>query len=241
MSKPVIGLSSSYNYDSGSMNLNSEYYKAIIKAGGIPVVIPPVEEMELLDELIEKFDGILLTGGPDLDARRFGEQNMPFNGSISPERDNAEIYLAKRAVEYNKPILGICRGVQVINVALGGTLYQDIASQVTERKVMKHSQEAPRWYPVHDIHIKNDTRALKWFGKSVSEVNSFHHQAVKDLAPGFKVAAYADDGIIEAIECDDLDFAAGVQWHPEHMWRQRPEILNMFTDFVECCRRPGIH
>lgn len=234
--KPLIGISSAFDYDKNFAYVKSGYYKAIVKAGGLPVAIPSMDETGVLEELADRVDGILLTGGPDLDARLFGEVNLPCNGTISPVRDSMEIYLAKKAVELNKPLLGICRGAQLINVAFGGTLYQDIPSQVQDRQVLKHDQAAPSWYPVHDITIEEGSRVRTWFSANSAGVNSFHHQAVKAVAPGFAATARTEDGIIEAIESSSHSFVVGVQWHPELMWEHNPALLAMFIDFVECCR-----
>lgn len=237
--KPVIGITSAFDYDKSFAYVKTGYYKGILKAGGLPVIIPAMEETDVLEELVDTVDGILLTGGPDLDARLFGEVNLPCNGSISPVRDTMEIYLARKTVERNKPLLGICRGAQLINVAFGGTLYQDIPSQIQEPQVLKHDQAAPAWYPFHDIYIEEGSRVSRWFTTKVAGVNSFHHQAVNVVAPGFIVTAKTEDGIIEAIESRNHPFVVGVQWHPEAMWEQNPALLAGFMDFVESCRKKG--
>ena len=233
--KPIIGISCSFDYETDNSLIKEGYYMAVLKAGGLPVTIPAIEDEEYLNEIIMRFDGVLLSGGPDLDARIYRECNLPFNGKISPVRDSMEIYIARKAANLNKPLLGICRGIQVINAALGGTVYQDIASQVVDCQTLKHSQQAPTWYPVHDIYIEKGSRAASWFASNPAGVNSFHHQAVKDVAPGFVITARTEDGIIEAIESRENSFIVGVQWHPEVMWQQNPELLNVFTDFVNFC------
>ena len=143
-----------------------------------------------------------------------------------------ELLIAKKAIEMNKPILGICRGIQIMNVAMGGTLYQDIYLQNKENNILKHSQSAPKWYPSHEISIKKDSWVWKSFMKGKSRVNSFHHQAVKEQAEGFEVTARTPDGIIESIEYINNRFCVGVQWHPELMWQKNIEFLNLFKELV---------
>ncbi len=190
---------------------------------------------EMLEEALDRFDGFLLAGGADIDARCYGEENLSFNGGISPYRDALELKLAGAAVERGKPLLAICRGVQVLNVALGGTLYQDIRSQIKDRELLKHWQEAPEWYPVHDVALERDTRLWSCFRKESLGVNSYHHQAVKAVGRGLRITAVSGDGIIEALEHESRRFVVGVQWHPEQMWRENREFLKLFETFVGEC------
>lgn len=235
-SMPVIGITSWYNYEKRMLFIKGGYCEGVIEVGGLPIMLPLTEDKDLLDQIIDTCDGFLISGGPDVDAKHYGEENLPFNEEISPIRDIVELYIAKRAIELNKPVLGICRGIQVINVTLGGTLYQDIHSQIRERILLKHSQSAPKWYPTHNISIEKGTRVWNTCKSEVLSVNSFHHQAVKDVAPGLIVAAKATDGIIEAVEYTNHRFVVGVQWHPELMWQANREFLNLFRDFVNSCK-----
>lgn len=230
--KPLIGVTPWYDYKKSLTYIKKGYLEGILKAGGLPILIPAAADDTVLEEFIDRCDGFLVSGGPDVDAKYYGEDNMPYNGDISPYRDYIEIFIAKKAVEYNKPIFGICRGIQVINVAMGGTLYQDIGSQVKDREVIKHSQAAPRWYPTHDILIEKGSKVWQSFKGDCVGVNSFHHQAVRDAAPGFVVTSRAPDGIIESIEHCSHRFAVGVQWHPELMWEEDAAHLKLFEDFV---------
>ncbi len=236
-SRPLIGITAGYSYSEGYLFVKDGYYNGIIEAGGIPVALPFTQDTDLLDAILERCDGILLSGGPDLDARLFGEDNLPSNGEISPCRDFLEIHIAKKAIEGNKPVLGVCRGIQVMNVAMGGSIYQDIHSQIKNREILKHSQNAPKWYPTHIVKLEEGTRLRECFGIGNLDVNSFHHQAVKDAAPGFKVTSTAHDGIIEAIEFSCNKFAVGVQWHPELMWQKDDRHLRLFEELVKaaCC------
>ncbi len=152
-------------------------------------------------------------------------------GKIDVGKDRIEMALIHKTLEMDMPVLGICRGIQMLNVAAGGTLYQDI--YMSPNPTLKHRQDAPRWYATHDIQIQEESRLLDILGHSTIRVNSFHHQAVKEAAPDFVVSAVANDGIIEGIESTRHDFAVGIQCHPEGMWQKNPPIANLFVAFVE--------
>lgn len=233
--KPLIGITPGYDFDKNMAYMKDGYYEGIIKAGGIPLLLPLTEDDEVLSELVRRCDGFLASGGPDIDAKYFNEQNLPFNGEISPVRDYMETFIMKSAVDTNKSVFGICRGAQVLNTAMGGTLYQDIYSQIKDRELLKHSQNAPKWYPTHEIDIKSGSRVWKSFLKERVRVNSFHHQAIKDTAPCFETVSWSRDGIIEAIEHKNHKFAVGVQWHPELMWQRDEAFLQLFINFVQSC------
>jgi putative glutamine amidotransferase len=233
--RPLIGVTPWYDYEKGISYIKRGYVEGLLETGGLAVVMPLTVDEKVLDEVIDRCDGFLLSGGTDLDAGCFGEPNLPFNGEISPYRDLLEIYTVKRAAELDKPVFGICRGIQVMNVALGGTIYQDIRSQLKDVQTLKHSQEAPKWYPTHSIMIEKGSILWRCFNTCSLGVNSFHHQAVKDVAPGFAVTSRAPDGIIESIEHTGLKFAVGVQWHPELMWQEDRSFLNLFRAFAEAC------
>lgn len=238
--KPLIGITTGYDYNKNNLYLNQGYFEGIYQSGGIAIAIPPTMDGAILSEFINLCDGFLISGGPDVDGKHYGEGNMPCNGDISPLRDFAELYLIKQAIEKDLPLLGICRGIQVMNVAMGGTLYQDIYTQNKEKSLLQHSQHAPTGYPTHDILIESQSWVWKSFQKKeTGRVNTFHHQAVKDLGAGFEVTARATDGIIEAIERKNSRFSVGVQWHPELMWQDNREFLNLFGCFVEEAAREG--
>jgi putative glutamine amidotransferase len=233
--KPFIIVTAAYDYNTNISSIKNLYCEALEEAGAAPVVLPVSTNKELLDIYIEKCDGVMVIGGPDIDPVYFGEKNMPYNGDISPYRDVMELELVKKAVLKNKPVLGICRGAQIINVAMGGTLYQDIHAQIKDRELMQHSQSAPTWYATHEVAVKKASFLGEVFKAEKASVNSFHHQSVKDVAPDFEVTAWSEDGIIEAIEYNKNSFALGVQWHPEHLWKQDNLHRELFKKFINIC------
>ncbi|RCX13195.1 putative glutamine amidotransferase [Anaerobacterium chartisolvens] len=235
--KPLIGITAGYDCGKNMLYLKEGYFEAINNAGGVPLVIPPVQENDILDRLVENCDGILFSGGTDIDALYYKEDNYPFNGEISPYRDFSEVYMARMAVLLGKPVLGICRGIQLINAAMGGTLYQDIYCQIKDKPLLKHSQEAPKWYATHEVFIEKGSIVCKCMEGTTARVNSFHHQAVKDVAPGLEATSAASDGIIESIEGSGKGFIVGVQWHPELMWQKEGMFLNLFRELVRACGR----
>ena len=209
---PVIGITG--NFSDGNLCLAPGYYTSILKAGGVPFFIAPFEDDNILINLLDHIDGLLLSGGGDINPLYLKEEPIKELHSINPYRDRQELLLARLAANRQIPILGICRGIQIMNVALGGTLYQDIYSQV-EGKLLKHSQDMDRAFASHTVCIETDSMLAKIMGQVVLPVNSFHHQAVKDPAPGFRISARAADGVVEAIESTEYKSMLGVQWHPE--------------------------
>lgn len=228
--KPLIGITSSYLTDSESQTLSSSYTRAIEAAGGVPVLIPAGLSPGLVDDIIARLDGLLLSGGVDVDPVFYGEMPHPKLGAVSPERDNIEIPLARAAIQVGLPVFAICRGIQVMNVAMGGTLIQDIASQVDG--ALKHRQEAPRWHGTHDVSVEPESRLAQLLGSTRVRVNTYHHQCIKSVASGFKVVATSPDGVIEGIERLN-GFAVGVQWHPEGMWERVPVFAGLFRGLVK--------
>ena len=209
---PLIGLTG--NFSDGNLTLAPGYYQSIIQAGGVPVIIPPYEDTNLLINTLEQLDGLLLTGGGDLNPLFLHEDPIRELHSINPYRDRQELLLTRLAANRQIPILGICRGMQVINAALGGTLYQDIYAQ-KDTPSIKHSQDLERSFPSHRVELAEGSLLARILNAKEVAVNSFHHQAVKEAAPGFRVSATAPDGVIEAIESTEYKSIIGVQWHPE--------------------------
>jgi len=183
---------------------------ALLRAGATAILLPPVEDMDILEEYLKLCNGYLFPGGGDVDPFYWGALPQKGLGEINPRRDFFELKLAEKVLERKLPALGICRGCQVLNVAAGGTIMQDISSP------LPHEQQAPRNYPFHDIVVQPGTRLAQILEPEI-RVNSFHHQAVERLGRGMVVSALAPDGIIEAIESVESPFILGVQWHPECM------------------------
>ena len=209
---PVIGLTG--NFQDGNCMLAEGYYQSILKAGGTPFIIPCYDDADALINTLEKLDGILLTGGADINPLFLGEEPVKELHGINPRRDRQELLLTRLAADRQIPILGICRGIQTMNAAFGGPLYQDIHSQMEGTRI-KHSQELDRSYASHTVTIEKDTLLHNLFKADTIAVNSFHHQAVKEAAPGFRVCARTTDGVIEAMESTEYKSMLGVQWHPE--------------------------
>lgn len=238
---PVIGLSATY--ETGENNVPNTYIISVRKAGGIPVILPVTDDPQVIARMVESIDGLILTGGEDVDPLRwYGEEPIPAMGGIVPIRDFFDIHLARAAVERGIPVLGICRGEQVLNVAFGGTLYQDIPSQVKSDKPVKHRQNAPREYGTHSIIVTRETTLFDILKDVLDKdnsyrVNSYHHQAVKDVAPGFVVSAVARDGVIEAIEMEGNPNVLGVQFHPEGPVSQGDDrLLPLFLHLIKAAR-----
>jgi len=238
MRKPIIGVSPSFDPETQAMRINGSYFKAIEYAGGIPVMLSMHNKKADLDQLLELIDGILLPGGRDILPLYYGENILKCCGATVPAIDDAEILLTKTAFERDIPLLGICKGCQMVNTAMGGTLYQDIAAQAEPETALIHAQgdTIPGDYPAHSVHISKDSRLYDCFGCGTILVNSFHHQACKDIAPGFFAAAHAEDGVVEAVELISTDrFFLGVQWHPEAMFKRDDNAQALFKYFINEC------
>jgi putative glutamine amidotransferase len=180
-------------------------------------------------------DGFVFTGGADIDPKYFGEEKKPSCGQIFPLRDEFEMRMFERVLKTKKPILGICRGMQVINVFLGGTLYQDIDTEYETS--LAHRQTAPNTAPWHDVEILPSTRLFARIGKRQMAANSFHHQAIKTLAKNLTITAKAQDGIIEAYSHDTYPYLRAYQWHPERLYLSDADNLSLFTEFIEACKK----
>lgn len=230
--KPVIGIVASWNEENETSVLPHTYVSSVLEAGGVPLAIPMVGKAEA-DEILPKLDGIVFPGGADVDPAHYGERPHVKLGKINPRLDEIELYVAKRALDAGLPILGICRGCQVVNVAAGGTLVQDIPSQVGG--AMKHQQEAPRWYGTHEVIVEEDSMAFEVFKTRRLLVNSFHHQAVRDLGKNLVVSGRAVDGVTEIIE-GRKNFVLLVQFHPECMWKRDRVFLRPFEALVEAAK-----
>lgn len=233
VNKPIIGVSATSN---NVASAPITYIKAIKRAGGVPIVIPMTTSEEQISAILAIVDAVVMTGGEDICPSYYGEEPIRALGEVVPIRDRFDYKLIRMAVDKGLPLLGICRGEQILNVAFGGTLYQDIPSQKKDSYI-KHSQKAPREYGTHSITIEKGSLLEQQLGCNEIYVNSFHHQAVKDIAPGFKATAFAADGVIEAIEMIDNNKVWGVQFHPEGPTSVGDdEFIGIFTYLVELAK-----
>lgn len=214
--------------------LDREYSAAIQELKACPVLIPNLPHEKTLRDLMDLLDGLLISGGTDINPRRYGEDSLPGLGEIDAPRDECELLLARMALDRDLPLLGICRGMQVLNVAAGGTLFQDIQIQIPNS--LKHRQDADKGVPTHRVTIEKKTRLHGIFQKEILWVNGKHHQAVKDLGSGLSVSARSPDGVIEGIESSGSRFVVGVQWHPEGNWKEDPDSVKLFTAFISAAR-----
>lgn len=246
MKKPVIGITCSieekedrnrkypqvYPFD----YVKRQYYLAIEKAGGIPILLPNVDDLGLVDDILETVDGLLFSGGYDLDPKFYGESKPHRTLKITPGRDRFELSLVKKARARKIPVFGICRGCQLINVAYGGTLYQDISLRrefTLEHKIKQSSRYKKR----HQVVIKEGSKLFSILGKKEIEVNTSHHQLIKKIAPGFVASAFSkEDGVIEALEGIEDDYLLSVQWHPEVPYDEKNSKL-LFASLIESSKK----
>jgi len=218
--------------------MNSRYYLAAADMGAVPVMVPLFDQDDAtLRALYDRLDGVLLAGGVDLEPGTFGEAPHPRLGRTDPARDQVELKLARWAIAEGKPLLGLCRGHQVLNVALGGTLYQDIEAQVPGAIRHDYFPGFPRDYLAHQVTVTPGSRLHAAARGSTMPVNSMHHQAVKTLAPGLVATAHAEDGVIEAIETEGPGYLVGVQWHPEVFEKRDERIQRLFGGFITAAGR----
>ena len=201
--------------DTSRVRLTAAYVTALESAGLIPLIVPPLSRASAAAVILDSVSGLVLTGGEDVDPARYGEKRHEKIRSINAARDATEIALIEEAKARGKPILAICRGIQILNVALGGTLVQDIPSQLDTK--IAHDEDSPRNSRSHDISIEPGSLIAKAVGTEHCTVNSFHHQSVKRVADGMRVTARSPDGVIEGLESTDDWWVIAVQWHPEEM------------------------
>ena len=234
--RPIIGVTTSLSDDENLMQLNRTYTSALFSAGALPVLLPVTTDPDVIADYASRFDGLLLTGGDDVDPHRFGALQTWACGTVHPLRDEFEIALCCEFVRLRKPILGICRGIQLMNAAFGGTLYQDLQSEVCG--CIAHRQKQLSHYASHPVRLAEGSQLARIYGIPDVTVNSLHHQAIKNVAFDLHVAATAPDSVIEGIEHATLPFCIGVQWHPERLWDQDATAMHakLFKAFVDACR-----
>jgi putative glutamine amidotransferase len=238
---PTIGVvcpstDASQAADSPHYTQKQAYVAALVRAGAAPLLLPQLADSPPLRAIYARLDGLLLPGGGDVDPVHYGESIHEKCGSIDTERDGMELALTRWAIEDGKPLFAICRGIQVLNVALGGSLYQDIQAQVPGALEHTRAPGAPPSHLAHAVAVIEDTQLAEILGADPLQVNSRHHQAIKNLAPGLAVAAEATDGIIEAVEVTGQPYAIGVQWHPEDLAGNDAQAQRLFDAFRQSCR-----
>jgi putative glutamine amidotransferase len=238
MPKPLIGITTRNGKDADGHPLTAlqhTYTRAILQAGGLPILIPSMLMEEDFLDLYSRVSGILFTGGGDVSLEYFNGSAHPRIGEVDQARDLTEISLMHAAVNDGKPILGICRGAQVMNVVFGGTLYTHIIDQL--KGALDHDYPGDlRRVLVHPIRVDESTRSAEIFGETLLNVNSLHHQGLKDIAPGLLATGYAPDGLVEVVEIPDHPYAVSVQWHPEWLTDQIP-MQRLFKSFVDASGR----
>jgi putative glutamine amidotransferase len=240
MTKPVIGLTTSRMPNPSrqpAFGTSVPYPKSVADAAGLPVLIPLNLSDGDLDLLLTRVDGILFTGGYDIDPRQYGNQPHPKVEGVDANRDRVEIHLVQAMIHQGKPFFGICRGCQVINIALGGSLYEDLPEQFPG-DVQHDNHDHPRNYLAHNIDVISDTHLSQILAVTTTGVNSLHHQGIYKLAAGLQSSALAPDGLVEAFEVVNYPFGLAVQWHPEEL-QEHASMRSLFQAFVQSCQMSG--
>jgi putative glutamine amidotransferase len=235
LNAPLIGLTTNRNTNSfgnPQFSLGVDYSTSIEKAGGIPVLIPLGLETGRIKDLVSRLDGVLFTGGGDILPGHYNGTQHPLVSYVDEDRDRVEFSLFDFVTKAKLPFLGICRGFQVINVTLGGSLFEDILDQRPDSFRHQYHPDFPRDHLPHSVRVKKESKLAEILGQSEVEVNSFHHQGIKELAKGLRPTAYAPDGIIEGFELEDYPFGLAVQWHPENL-QAYPTMRALFQAFVQ--------
>lgn len=235
--KPIIGISTSIlTMENGIMPgldrvyVNEDYVKAVEKAGGIPLLLPPIASEADIVAQCNLCDGFIFSGGVDINPLCYGKQPYINLSSTNLQMDKYQIALCKIILEKDKPLLGICRGHQILNIALGGTLFQDLSEIPTS--TFKHVQQSKRCDVSHKVSIKDNSILSELFGNELY-VNSYHHQSISDLGEGLDVIATAEDGIVESVQFKDKKFVLGIQWHPEMLLTGSDDMLPLFKTLVK--------
>ena len=229
---PVIGITCSFNECKQLNTLGANYTRAVLLAGGTPVILPNLPP-EQVPALLRGIHGVILSGGGDIDPQYLGEDPHPAISGVEPERDAFELALVRQSLALNLPLLGICRGIQVLALAMGGNVLQHLERDTPGR--IQHMQSAPRSHASHRVIIQEESILSSLVGEGEMRVNSFHHQAVRGVPPGFRISALAPDGVIEAIENPNFPFALGLQWHLEAQVNTCSKNLRILQKFLAAC------
>lgn len=229
--RPIVGLTA--NFGEKGSEIAEAYYESVRLSGGVPVVIPASEDLDGMEELLSHLDAIVFTGGGDINPLLLGQEPVPQLGGINRKRDVQELILMRRALDKQMPVLGICRGIQILCAATGGKLIQDIySSKALEGPLLKHSQDADRGVATHTVELEDGTLIRRLFGRETLAVNSFHHQAVMEPGEGLRVSARSKDGVIEAVESTCGKSVLGVQWHPESFYHAPGKPMKPVFDWL---------
>lgn len=243
-SPPVIGVPGYWHESEAILGRQAtavpdSYIRSLLKIGAIPLIIPVIQSPKILEQLFQMMNGLLLVGGPDLDPVHYHQTAYPGLRKVTPARDNVELQILRWSLDADLPIMAICRGIQVLNVAMGGTLWQDIASQLPNAAKHDYHPGYPEDFLAHTIKPLPGSRLSKIIGDDETSVNSLHHQAIDKLGQDLRPVAHAPDGIIEAVEGIDDRWIVGVQWHPEWLVESDPGMLALFKTFGEACASHG--
>ena len=232
MDRPSIAISALSNKERKVNLMLPNYAEAIIEAGGLPVILPTISDKKEIITLANRYDGFLIAGGEDVNPNLYGEEKKDHCGNINEERDFFEEILIEEILRLDKPLLAICIGLQILNVTLGGTLYQDIKIDKNNNIDSVHKQEQPFDKVSHRVVLNKKSNLYNIFKKDYIEVNSIHHQGIKILGKNLKEGGISEDGVIESIYMDGKKFLLGVQWHPEILFKNYPEHFNIFKEFI---------
>jgi putative glutamine amidotransferase len=240
--RPLVGIPCQADFREGSKRPiygnNRAYVHAVEDAGGIPVLIPMLNVVGLLESLLTRLDGLLLSGGGDIDSSRYRAEPHRLLSCVDTQLDELEFSLARWALQENMPILGICRGMQLLNIVYGGSLYQDLAEEYPGS--LEHCRrELPRTTTIHNVHVLAGSRMEKILGASEVRINSLHHQAIKEPGSNIQISGRAEDGVAELMEVVDRRFVVGIQGHPEEIYAREPAYARLFTAFVKACGTTG--
>ncbi len=231
--KPVIGIVPLVDETKDSLWMLPGYMNGVSEAGGIPIMLPLTKDKDEIAQLLDSVQGILLTGGHDVDPALYGEEAIPECGTPCRERDAMESELLRQALEKDIPVLGICRGIQFLNAYLGGTLFQDLPTQ--HPSDIEHHQTPPYDVPVHKVKIEKDSGLFHLLNTETLDVNSYHHQAINVKADCLKTMAISEDGLVEAVEMPGKKFVWALQWHPEFSFLKDADSRRIFGEFVGKC------